>query len=479
MANDDEATIVSTPPEQPGWFTPKRLLIIFCAINLLNYVDRGAIASNGVNGEAGDSTCVDGDSCSRGSGIQGDFGLDNYHDGIIASAFMVGLLVASPIFAELSNRFHPFRLIGVGLSFWTFATAGCGLSVDFWSITFFRTLVGIGEASFVSLAAPFIDDNAPPEQRTIWLSIFYMCIPVGVAIGYVYGGLVGWFLHWRAAFWIEALLMLPFAIFGFVSRPVQLKVSGGQVESRSSDKETSSGFFKQVYSSMSGLGSDVKILFSNNIYATNVIGYVAFNFVLGAYSYWGPKAGQSIYNINNADILFGIVTIISGVAGTIFGGVVLDYIGSTVSNGLKLLAVATFVGGIGCFCAFLSQQLWLFILLLAVGEFFVFATQGPVNYVSIRSVSPDLRPLAMAMSTVAIHVFGDVPSSPLVGKLQDKLQNWRITALLLTCIYFLAAAIWAIGSALRPNAEIEQVTGKSFRDDHSGKSQEVPFLQED
>lgn len=26
-------------------------------------------------------------------------------------------------------------------------------------------------------------------------------------------------------------------------------------------------------------------------------GYIAYNFVIGAYSYWGPKAGYSIYNM--------------------------------------------------------------------------------------------------------------------------------------------------------------------------------------
>ena len=26
-------------------------------------------------------------------------------------------------------------------------------------------------------------------------------------------------------------------------------------------------------------------------------GYIAYNFVLGAYSYWGPKAGYNIYNM--------------------------------------------------------------------------------------------------------------------------------------------------------------------------------------
>jgi len=33
-------------------------------------------------------------------------------------------------------------------------------------------------------------------------------------------------------------------------------------------------------------------------------------------------------------------------------------------------------------------------------------------------VTPVLRPLSMAMSTVVIHVFGDVPSAPIVGAFQ-------------------------------------------------------------
>lgn len=45
-----------------------RLLIIFCVINTLNYVDRGAIASNGVNGSL--ATCTDSGICTAGSGIQ-------------------------------------------------------------------------------------------------------------------------------------------------------------------------------------------------------------------------------------------------------------------------------------------------------------------------------------------------------------------------------------------------------------------------
>lgn len=45
-----------------------RLLVIFCIINLLNYMDRGAIASNGVNGST--KSCNDKGKCNPATGIQ-------------------------------------------------------------------------------------------------------------------------------------------------------------------------------------------------------------------------------------------------------------------------------------------------------------------------------------------------------------------------------------------------------------------------
>ncbi|KAK1439990.1 hypothetical protein QVD17_05815 [Tagetes erecta] len=457
--NPDMAPFTSQPA--PSWFTPKRLLVIFCVINMVNYVDRGAIASNGVNGSP--RVCTESGVCSHGSGIQGDFGLSNFKDGVISSAFMVGLLVASPIFASLAKSFNPFRLIGVGLSVWTLAVAGCGISIDFWSITACRMLVGVGEASFISLAAPFIDDNAPVTQRTAWLGIFYMCIPTGVALGYVYGGWVGDSYGWRYAFFGEAILMLPFAILGFVMKPLQMKgfaPTGSKSSSTApetniievagitTDKDVpkSSHILNKPSSSvLLRFWQDIKALLLEKIYVINVIGYIAYNFVIGAYSYWGPKAGYSIYHMTNADLLFGGITIVGGIVGTLAGGFILDRMNSTIPNAFKLLSTATFFGAIFCFSAFCFKNMYAFIVFFLIGEVLIFATQGPVNFVCLHTVKPSLRPLSMAMSTVSIHVFGDVPSSPLVGVIQDNINNWRTSALILTSILFLAAGIWFIG----------------------------------
>ncbi|XP_037486420.1 probable sphingolipid transporter spinster homolog 2 [Triticum dicoccoides] len=470
-----EASTSGVADGKPSWFTPKRLLVMFCIINMLNYVDRGVIASNGVNGSRGSCS---GGTCSSGSGIQGDFNLSNFEDGVLSSAFMVGLLVASPIFASLAKIHNPFRLIGVGLLVWTIATAGCGCSFDFWSITICRMLVGVGEASFISLAAPFIDDNAPAAQKTAWLAMFYMCIPTGIALGYVYGGLVGGHLHWRAAFWGESILMLPFVILGFVIKPLELKgfthnkktKEYGPMLSPELQDETSnngikqgvpaiveglaeklpekfslSSFGKKVMIEIHHFGKDMKELLQERVYVVNVAGYIFYNFVIGAYSYWGPKAGQDIYHMASADLMFGRITIVCGIFGTLAGGFILDKIDSTISNAFKLLSGATFLGAIFCFGAFCFKSLYGFIPFFSVGELLVFATQAPVNYICLHSVKPSLRPLSMAMSTVSIHILGDVPSSPIVGFIQDKIHNWRTTALLLTSVLVGAFGFWFWG----------------------------------
>lgn len=88
--------------------------------------------------------------------LQGDFDLTNFQDGCLPAAFMVGLLVACPIFVQLAKTVQTFKLVGVGLLIWFVSVFSSGLTWDFWSLLFCRTAVGAGEASFVILAAPFI-----------------------------------------------------------------------------------------------------------------------------------------------------------------------------------------------------------------------------------------------------------------------------------------------------------------------------------
>ncbi|KAJ0265196.1 hypothetical protein HA466_0015330 [Hirschfeldia incana] len=376
---------------------------------------------------------------------------------LLALAF-TGLLVASPIFAALSRRFTPFKLIGVGLTVWTLAAAGCGFSYNIWMIAVFRMFVGVGEASFISLAAPYIDDSAPGARKNLWLGLFYMCIPAGVALGYVVGGYVGNHLGWRWAFYIEAIAMAFFVVLSFCINSPQLKGFAAKDSKKPSTSIKTVALAHAEASQIKTLtpksksqnlvvvfGKDMKALFSEKVFIVNVLGYITYNFGIEAYSYLGQKAGSGIYQLKNADAIIGFLNFICGIIGTLGGSYVLDRINATLSNTFKLLAASTLFGAAFCFAAFCMKNVYAFIGLFAVGEILIFAPQAPVNFVCLHCVTPNLRPLSMASSTVLIHILGVVPSSSLYGKMQDRLKNWRTSTLIITSILFLAAIIWGIG----------------------------------
>ena len=43
--------------------------------------------------------------------------------------------------------------------------------------------MGAGEASIITLSAPFIDDVAPGERKTLWFALLSVAPPIGVAAG--------------------------------------------------------------------------------------------------------------------------------------------------------------------------------------------------------------------------------------------------------------------------------------------------------
>ncbi|RZC59693.1 hypothetical protein C5167_006998, partial [Papaver somniferum] len=426
------------PKKKTTWCSPKVLLLIFCLMNLLNYVDRGVIASTGVNGTP--KVCNASGECIAGKGIQGAFNLTNFQDGALSTAFMVGLLVASPIFASLAKNYNkPFRLIGVGLLIWTIATACCGVTSNFWNIIVCRMLVGVGEASFMSLAAPFIDDNAPVARKTFCLGLFYMCIPLK---GFESG---------EATLTTSVQIELHEVKITEVSeqgKDVVYVSSGGGLSNNKISRKTylSKHTIKRISRFCKDMiWKDIKVLLFEKVYVVSVLGYVAYTFVIGAYSYWGPKAGADIYHMTNPDMFFGVITVFCGTCGTLAGAYLFDRINCSIKNGFKLLTATTALGGACCFGAFCFKSMYGFLAFFVLGQLFLFAAQAPVTFICLHSVKPSLRPISLAISTVAIHIFGDVPSSPLVGRIQDQIHNWRTTALILTSIFGVAAAIWLIG----------------------------------
>lgn len=454
----------------PGWFTPPRLLSLFCLMSLLVYVDRGVISSAAVSGSprvgAGDP----------GSGLQGEFGVGYALFGLLQAAFMLGLLIGAPAFSAAAKTWNPFKLIGLGLAGWTLAAAGCATATTYAAFFACRVFVGLGEASFCALAAPFIDDVAPPGRKTLWLATFYLCIPLGVAGGVMFGGAVAGApesahaLGWRWAFGLEAVAMAPVALFCLASGPVpmrgvderaaRLRSGGGEMTSADdlatleTEALLSADDFperaRNAVSHAAALGTrhatenteasdltlpnasdsrdsrsreisrDFASLRRNRAFLTALAGYVAYTGTVGVYAAWGPKAGFGVYasdlgTPSRSDVVLGGITVVAGVAGTLAGGVAADSAGADARAAIRVCAVSGAVA-----FAFLELAFWVdtfaaFAVLFFLGQAFAFGVQAPVNAVVLRSVRARERPLACSLVTVIIHALGDVPTPPLFG----------------------------------------------------------------
>eukprot|EP00921_Rhytidocystis_pertsovi_P026664 GHVQ01043014.1.p1 GENE.GHVQ01043014.1~~GHVQ01043014.1.p1 ORF type:complete len:623 (+),score=110.28 GHVQ01043014.1:535-2403(+) len=79
-----------------------------------------------------------------------------------------------------------------------------------------RLMSGVGEASFITVAPPMIQDYGGHHQGR-WLSGFYAMIPFGTAVGFGYGSIVASIsaLRWPMAFLLLSVITVPLALLCF------------------------------------------------------------------------------------------------------------------------------------------------------------------------------------------------------------------------------------------------------------------------
>ena len=148
--------------QKPLW--PVGSLIVLTGLNLLDYLDRQLLAA-------------------VLTPIKTELNLSDEQLGTIQSAFMWGYFLTSPIFGYLGDRVPRRWLVAAGVFVWSFGTLMSGHVSALGALIFFRVLVGFGEASFGTISPGWIADLFPSGKRNNAISIFYLAIPVGSALG--------------------------------------------------------------------------------------------------------------------------------------------------------------------------------------------------------------------------------------------------------------------------------------------------------
>jgi MFS family permease len=370
-------------------------LIFLTGLNLFNYLDRYVLSA-------------------VLTPLKAELNLTDSQLGWVAPAFMIGYFATAPVFGYLGDRTSRKWLIAFGVFFWSLGTILSGMSNSYHTLIASRILVGLGEASYATLAPAWLSDLFPSERRNNALTIFYVATPVGSALGFILGGIALGHGGWRTGFyWAGA----PGLILAFLMLMLR-EPARGEADRLAAGTDASAS----VAPTHKPGWRETLSLFRIKDFNLILIGYTAYTFALGAFGYWGPTFLHRVHSmeVDRADHFFGIVLVVSGLVATLVGGFAATAWQRRNPAGYALLLVGSvalaipFAAG-----AFISQSLTLSMICLGASIFLLFLPTGPVNTLIVENVPIALRASAMAASIFAIHLFGDFWSPVLIGHLAD------------------------------------------------------------
>ena len=393
-------------------------LALLLAINLFNYIDRQVLAavepeiratffaSNDVNAMA--------------------------KTGLLGTAFLITYMLSAPVLGFLADRISRWVIVGSAVILWSLASGGSGLAATFALLFATRICVGIGEGGYGPAAPTILADLYPIETRGRVMAMFCAAIPVGSALGYVVGGIIGAHFGWRWAFYMVAPPGLLLGLLCFWQRDP--RIPGHHLVQKSARRRV----------------SDYLNLFRTRSYLINCIAQTLMTFAAGGLGYWiseylsyrnqTPAGGRTI---------FGLITVVAGLSSTLIGGIVADklrprFAGSyfLVSGIGMIIACPVFVASL--YIPFPGAWVAMFIAI-----FLLFLNTGPSNTALANVSLPAVRATAFAINILIIHALGDVQAFWLLGYIGGH-SNIRIAFLFVSGIILASGIAWLIGVKYLP-----------------------------
>lgn len=381
-------------------------MAVLCYVNLINYMDRFTVA--GVLPD-----------------IKSTYQINDAKAGLLQTGFVLTYMLMAPIFGYLGDRFSRKYIMAVGVFFWSLTTLIGSYMPNYKLFLMFRCFVGIGEASYSTIAPTIISDMFVKDIRSTFLAIFYILIPVGSGLGYIIGSEVSnlaknslteevvdetwrWGLRVTPAMGLIAVILI---LFVMVEPPRGESEGGEHLQSTS-------------------LGTDLIYLATNKSFVCTTLAFTMVTFVAGALAFWGPlfvESGVKIQEIPTANassvaIVFGIIAMSAGILGV--------PLGSFTSQTLrKIWAFADpIVCGTGLLLSFplISAGMYLAefntqsaYAVVFFGQCFLNLNWSIVSDIILYIIIPTRRSLAQAFQILFSHAFGDALSPYLIGVVSD------------------------------------------------------------
>lgn len=370
-------------PLMPPKVYPYATLAVLTGLNVLNYIDRNMLL--GVQPL-----------------VQKEFKITDAETGLLTSAFFFCYMFAAPAVGWLGDRFPRKWIVLIGIAVWSGFTLLTWLVRDYNQLLFRHTIVGIGEASYATIAPTLVADLFPVEKRGRMLSIFYLGLPLGSALGILLGGPLGERFGWRVPFMLAGIpgFLMALILF-FLPEPERGRTD--TTIAPSLERSTLSGLFR------------------NGAFITACLGMAMYTFAVGGLQVWIPTFLHRVrgMSVSRAAITFGLIAAVNGIVATLLGGWIGDrmlkrhdgayykFSGWVMYAAVPLMIAAVYVAG-----PLMLPSIFFAVFALLIGT-------GPSNTAVVNSVDAGIRSTALAVNTFVIHALGDSFSPWLIGKISD------------------------------------------------------------
>ncbi|HQR88228.1 MAG: MFS transporter [Caulobacter sp. 12-67-6] len=331
--------------------------------------------------------------------IKADLNLTDTQLGLMGGVAFAALYTTLGVpLAWLADRVSRTWIMTVALTVWSGFTVACGFAGGFWSLFLSRMGVGVGEAGGVAPAYSLIADYFPKEQRARALAVYSFGIPLGTALGVLFGGLIAAYVNWRVAFIVVGLAGVALApIFKWVVKDpprggmdrAPQTLASGEAAPLIAPKAPA---FGKVLATI--LPKPSFWLLSFGAACSSICGY--------GVAFWLPTFFQRSFGLSLTDraLFYSALSLIGGVAGIWLGGVLADRFGAKNKAAYALAPAICFLVALPCFLLAMNvnSMVWAFLIFL-IPTGLNLAWLGPV----VAAVQ-HLAPASMRTTTSALFL---------------------------------------------------------------------------
>ena len=362
--------------------------------------------------------------------------------GLAFALFYTALGIPIAMLADRSNRIW---IMAIALTLWSAMTAICGTVQNFWQLFLARLGVGVGEAGGVAPAYSLISDYFPPQQRARALSIYSFGIPIGSALGIVFGGIIASKIDWRYAFFAVG-------IAGIIIAPI-FKLTVAEPERGQFDPnytKTSPPALRDIIRKLTHKPSFW--IMSFGAACSSMMGYGLF--------FWLPSFFVRSYGISliDASLFYGAILLVGGLAGIWLGGSLADRFGASRRGAYVVIPALAFVATVPFYVvAILSPNLTTTFFAMLIPTALGLVWLGPVLSAIQHVVPPNMRATASAIFLFINNLIGIGAGTVAIGILSDNLQarygddSLRYAILAGTSFYVLAAMLFFLSAKYLKN----------------------------